>query len=142
MRQGGDVRRRLLEGASALLIYVTTLALAGCGGGGGSSSTPPPPPPATAYTVGGSVSGLTADESVTLLNNGGDALTVSGTGGFTFSTSVSAGSGYTVTLQSHTPGITCSISGGSGSASSSNVTDVMVSCAPGTEVLLHVFGCC
>jgi uncharacterized repeat protein (TIGR03803 family) len=128
-------------GALALLGHLTMLSLTGCGGGG-SSSSPPPPPPPTAYTVGGNVSGLTASESVTLLNNGGDALTVTGNGSFTFSTAVNPGTGYAVTLQWHTPGITCSIGGASGSASSSNVTDVTVSCAPGAEVLLHVFGCC
>jgi len=134
------MQKNLWHGALALLVHLTMLALAGCGGGSSSSPPPPPPPPATSYTVGGNVSGLAANESVTLLNNGGDALIVRGNGGFTFSTSQNAGSAYAVTVQSHTPGVACSIGNRSGSVGSSNVTDVTVSCAPGTESVLYSFG--
>src|SRR2546430_11340461 len=135
------MQKNLWHGAVALLVHLTMLALAGCGGGSSSSSPPPPPPPpATTYTVGGNVSGLTANESVTLLNNGGDALIVRGNRGFAFSTNQNVGSAYAVTVQSHTPGVACSIGNGSGSARSPNVTDVTVSCAPGTESILYSFG--
>src|ERR1035437_6265188 len=39
------------------------------------------------YTIGGSISGLGSGQSVTLLNNGADALTVSANGTFNFVTS-------------------------------------------------------
>ena len=91
------------------------------------------------FTVNGTVSGLGANETVTLLNNGGDALIVSGNGGFTFSTTQSVGSAYDVTVQSHTPGITCPVSKGGGTVGSSNVTGIVVSCAAGTESVLHSF---
>jgi uncharacterized repeat protein (TIGR03803 family) len=93
----------------------------------------------TTYTVGGTVSGLDANESVTLLNNGGDAVNVSGDGAFTFSTQQAAGTGYAVTVQQHTPGIACSIADASGTVASSNVTDVAVSCGTGNETVLYSF---
>lgn len=109
--------------ALALLIGVMVLAVAGCGGGSSPSSSNP------TYTVGGTVSGLNANESVTLLNNGGDAQTVSANGSFSFSTGLPSGSTYGVTLQSQTPGLSCSASNGTGTVGSSNVTSVVVSCA-------------
>ena len=132
------MQKNLWHGALALFVQLTMLALTGCGGG--SSSPPPPPPPATTYTVGGNVSGLVANESVTLLNNGGDALIVPGNGEFTFSTNQNADSAYAVTVQSHTPGVACAMSNGSGSVGSSNVTSVSVSCAAGTATILYSFG--
>jgi uncharacterized repeat protein (TIGR03803 family) len=127
------------HGALAQLVCVTMLFLAGCGGGSSPSSSPSPPPSST-YTVGGNVSGLGSNDSVTLLNNGGDALVVSGNGGFTFSTPQDVNSTYAVTVQSHTPGITCSVGNGSGSVISSNVTSVTLSCSADTETILYSFG--
>jgi uncharacterized repeat protein (TIGR03803 family) len=96
-----------------------------------------PPPP----TVGGNVSGLNDGQSVTLLNNGGDALSVVSNGGFVFSKPLAAGGGaYAVTVQSHTAGIKCTIGNGSGTAGTSDVTNVAVSCATGTETTLYAFG--
>lgn len=46
---------------------------------------------------------------------------------------------YDVTVKSHTPGITCAVNNGSGTIGSSNVTNVAVSCAPGTETVLYSF---
>jgi uncharacterized repeat protein (TIGR03803 family) len=116
-------------GAQALLVGVTLLTLPACGGGSSSSSSPPlPPPSSTTYTLGGTVSGLSSGESVTLLNNGGDALSVSANGPFSFSTGLSSGSTYDVTVQS--PGLSCSTSNENGMVSASNVTSVAVSCTP------------
>src|SRR6185437_17070528 len=80
------------------------LLVSACGGGGGSAGgssggggSPPPPPPQS-YTIGGSISGLSASGLV-LQDNGGDNLTVaSGSKSFTFSTSVASGSQYAVTV--------------------------------------------
>jgi uncharacterized repeat protein (TIGR03803 family) len=96
-----------------------------------------PPPP----TVGGTVSGLNDGQSVTLLNNGGDAISVVSNGAFVFATPLAASGGaYAVTVQSHTAGITCAIDNGSGTAGTSDVTNVAVSCATGTETTLYAFG--
>jgi uncharacterized repeat protein (TIGR03803 family) len=136
------MRNKVLLGAAVLAVYAMMLALAGCGGGSSPSPSSPssPPPPATTFSVGGNVSGLGANESVTLLNNGADALIVSGNSGFTFSTNQNTGSAYAVTVQSHTPGIACSVGNGSGSVGSSKVTGITVSCGPGTETNLYSFG--
>lgn len=129
------------RGAQALLICMAALSLSGCGGGGGSGTTVSSraSPPCTACSVSGTVSGLNAGESVTLLNNGGDELIVTSDGAFTFSTREAASGAYDVTVQSHTPGIACSVSNGSGVVGTSNEANIAVSCATGMETVVHSF---
>jgi len=81
------------------------------------------------YTIGGTVSGLSGTGLV-LENNGGDNLAISGNGSFTFSTAVTGGSTYNVTIltQPSNPAQTCAVSKGSGTVNA-NVTSVQVSCA-------------
>lgn len=98
------------------------MTLASCGGGGGGASAPP------TFTMGGTMSGLVANEQVTLANNGGDALIVSTNGAFTFKTPLAQDSGYAVTVSAQPPGEMCSVSGGSGSAVSTDVASVVVAC--------------
>lgn len=105
----------------------------------GSTPSGSTPSGSTSYTVGGTVSGLGNNQSLTLLDNGGDAVVVSGNGAFTFPTQLAGGSAYAVTLKSHTPGIACSITDGSGAVASADVTSVAVSCAAGTETVLYSF---
>lgn len=138
--EGGNMESSGSHRALELLVYLTMLTLAGCGGS--SSSLPLPSPSSSTYMVGGTVAGLSSSESVTLLNNGGDALTVGGNGTFSFSTSLGSGSAYAITVQSHTPGVSCSVSNGSGTVGASNVTNISVSCAAGTERILYSFGWC
>ncbi|MGH8319123.1 MAG: choice-of-anchor tandem repeat GloVer-containing protein [Steroidobacteraceae bacterium] len=121
-----NIGRRVL----AFLVWVTLLALTGCGGGSS---------PCTSCTVGGMVSGLQTNESVALVNNGGEALMVSGDGGFTFSNSQVQGSTYDVTVKFHTPGIECSVANGSGTVGTSDVTGIAVACASGTESVFYSF---
>jgi uncharacterized repeat protein (TIGR03803 family) len=92
------------------------------------------------YTIGGAVTGLSSGQTVTLLNDGGDALSVVSNGSFTFATALSAGSAYAVTVQSKTPGIACSVSNATGTVGSSDVTNVGVSCSAGMEAVLYSFG--
>lgn len=117
------MKKNFCHGALALVSLVVLPALTGCGG----SSSPPPINPT--FTVGGSAAGLTANESATLLNNGGDVLSVSSNGTFTFSTGLAAGNSYDVTVQSAPPGVTCTISNGSGTIASSNVTSISLTCS-------------
>ena len=84
------------------------------------------PPPAT-FTVGGTVSGLTG--SVTLRNNGGNNLVRNTNGGFTFATALASGSAYAVTVFSQPAGQTCTVTNGSGTIASANVTNVAVACS-------------
>jgi hypothetical protein len=82
-------------------------------------------------TIGGTVTGLSGTGLV-LLDNGGDALTVAGTGTvpFTFKTALNLGGLYNVTVQTQptNPTQTCSITNGSGTATG-NVTNVSISCS-------------
>lgn len=81
----------------------------------------------TTFSVGGSVSGLTG--SVTLQNNLTNDLLVNASGGFTFTTELNDGSGYSVSVLSQPSGQTCSVASGSGAITSADVTDVSVTCA-------------
>jgi len=94
----------------------------GNNGGGGSGS----------FSVGGTVNGLTGTGLV-LVNNGGDALTVTGSGTvpFTFATKVSGAYAVTVQTQPSNPSQTCTVTNGSGTATA-NVNSVQVTCAAAT----------
>jgi large repetitive protein len=83
------------------------------------------------YAIGGKVTGLAG--TVVLRNNGGDALTLTGDGDFSFSTPIAAGGSYAVTvLTSPSSPIsqTCSVDTGteSGPVTSTDITSVRVTC--------------
>jgi len=80
------------------------------------------------FSIGGSVSGLGSGQSVVLQNNGANNLTVSANGGFTFAASIASGSTYNVTVATTPPGRTCTVSNGSGTVTTSAITNVAVTC--------------
>jgi len=82
------------------------------------------------FTVGGTVSGLTG--TVVLQDNGADNLTVTSTGPFTFATALAGGAAYAVTVKTNPTGQTCTVTSGSGTIGSANVTNVAVSCSNST----------
>ncbi len=84
---------------------------------------------ANTYTIGGTVSGLNASTSVTLLDNGTNSLKVTANGGFTFTTALASGATYSVTVGTQPTGETCTVTNGSGTVGSANVTNVAVACA-------------
>jgi len=90
--------------------------------------------PPTGYTIGGTVSGLAAGNSVTLRNNGVDDAVVGSNGAFTFMTSVDDAGSYAVTVQAQptTPNQTCTVTNGSGTVAGANVTNVAVNCVTDT----------
>jgi hypothetical protein len=104
------------------------LLLAACGGGGDGSGAPMP----TSYTIGGTVDGLNG-QGLVLQDNGGDDLTVSASGSFTFPMGLSNGASYAVTvaMQPSAPVQTCAVANGSGAVSAANVTSVSIVCATG-----------
>ena len=104
--------------------FVCFALISACGGGGSSGSAPPP---ATSYTVGGMLTGLSSG-SLVLLDNGADALTVSSSGAFTFKTSLSSGAAYAVTIGTQPNGASCTISMGTGTIATANVTNVSIAC--------------
>ena len=80
------------------------------------------------YTIGGSITGLT-ESGLTLDDNGGNTLTVnSGATTFTFSTALTSGAAYDVTVASQPLGENCTATANTGTASA-NVTSVAVACA-------------
>ena len=85
--------------------------------------------PVTA-TIGGTVSGLVSGSSVILQDNGGDSLTVTASGPFTFKTPVTGPTdayAVTVNTQPTGPNQICTVANGSGTATA-NVTNVAVTC--------------
>jgi len=81
------------------------------------------------YTIGGSITGLTADGLI-LKNNGGDDISVaSGSTSFSFTTQVANGGEYSVTVSTQPTGLSCSVANASGTVSSADVTDVAITCS-------------
>ena len=87
---------------------------------------------AVTATIGGTLSGLATGASVILQNNGGDALTLTANGPFTFKTPVTGPTdayAVTVNAQPTTPNQICTVDPTTGSGiASANVTNVAVSC--------------
>lgn len=111
---------RLMHG----MLPLAVLLLSACGGN-------------HSYTIGGTVTGLASSlgplsTPLVLQDNGGDNLTISANGAFTFTTAVISNSTtkatYNVTILTQPFPQTCTVTGGSGTASS-NVTSVVVSCS-------------
>ena len=80
-----------------------------------------------AFAVGGTVTGL-GGNAVLLQNNGGDDLSVSQNGEFTFATLVTNGAGYEVSVAVQPAGQVCVVGNGSGTVAGADVTDVEVTC--------------
>ena len=117
--------KRVLTGVS--ILFVVAL-LAACSGGGGDAAAPAPP----TYTVGGTVSGLGAGKSVVLQNNGGDSLTVSADGSFTFATTLANSATYSIAVSTQPASQTCTVTNGSSTISGANITNVSVACTTNT----------
>jgi hypothetical protein len=79
----------------------------------------------SAYTVGGTVTGLTG--TLVLRNNGAEDKTISSNGAFTFQAPAPHGTAYSVTVKTQPASQTCTISGGAGTATAA-VTGIAVKC--------------
>jgi 6-phosphogluconolactonase (cycloisomerase 2 family) len=94
--------------------------------------------PVTPYTLGGSVSGLSAGGLV--LASGGAQLGVpAGATSFSLGRVLVAGSSYDVTVQSQPAGQTCTVSAGAGTATG-DVTNVSVACVSPPPPMFSVGG--
>jgi Galactose oxidase, central domain/Kelch motif len=83
------------------------------------------------YTIGGTVTGVVGTGLV-LQNTGGEKLTITTNGPFTFVNQVPTGTAYTVTIamQPSTPAQTCVVTPGTASGSATaNVTTVAITCS-------------
>lgn len=83
------------------------------------------------FSIGGTLTGLASGQTLTLENNGGDAVTLSADGQFVFPTRL-VGS-YLVTVQTQPAGQSCTITNDSGTATA-DVTDVQVTCSSGFTI--------
>lgn len=110
--------------------------LTACGGGSPAPApgpNPGPNPTPTTFTIGGTASGLNG--TVVLQNSGGNNLSLTTNGAFTFSTAVANGAAYSVTVLSQPSGQTCVVSNGGGNVSSANVTTVALTCTTNTYTI-------
>lgn len=84
---------------------------------------------AATYTVSGTLTGLNSGNTISLQNNGGNNLTRSANGAFTFSTSLVNGAPYSVSVLTQPAGQNCTVTHGSGTINSASVTNVGVACS-------------
>jgi hypothetical protein len=103
--------------------WPTTLSLGVVCASGPSCDTPP------GFTIGGTITGLLG--SVVLGNNGGDDLTVSANGAFTFRSSLTRNASYAVSVlvQPTSPTQVCTLAKASGTVAGSDVHDIAITCA-------------
>ena len=87
------------------------------------------------YSVGGTITGLVSGQTVTLYDNGSDALSITGSGSgtdvFAFATPVAYLGGYTVTVSQNPNNQTCSPSGNTASGAGINrtISSVAITCS-------------
>jgi hypothetical protein len=109
------------------VLLAASMLLAACGGGGGYDGGGSGSSMAgLTYTVGGMVSGLTG--TVVLQNNGGNNLSVSQNGSFTFSAPINYATGYDVSVLTQPTGQTCTLTNAVGAYPGMSVTTVTVTC--------------
>lgn len=127
-------KSRLFRIYTIVSVMALAALLAACGGGGGGGGGGNPPP-ATDFTLGGTLTGLAANASVTIsLNGGAEDKTLSDNGPFSFTTRLAASASYVVTIKAQ-PGSSsavlsqfCAIAKGRGTIASKNVDDIAVKC--------------
>ncbi len=86
-------------------------------------------PIGTVFSIGGTVSGLPGGQSIVLLNNGRDSLTLASNGAFVFGGLVPFGDSYLVTITTQPASANCVVANGSGTVNG-DVNNVQVSCVP------------
>ncbi len=113
---------------------LTAALLCGCGGGSDDPSpapapapTPAPAPGQTHQTLGVSVTGLAAGQSVVLQNNGAEDFTVGANGFVRTAASWRLGSSYAVTVKTQPTGQQCTVARGSGTLATDSPS-VLVDC--------------
>jgi len=133
----GQFRNIYSSGLRVSLLTLVLLALAACGGSGGGSE----PPAKNTYAISGTVSGLTGS-GLTLQNNGGNDLSITADGNFSFSTKLNDADSYDVTVstQPDTPPQICSVNNGGGTVSGADITNVTITCVSSYTVSGTVSG--
>ena len=90
----------------------------------------------SAFSVGGTVSGLSG--TLVLRNNGGDDLTVTANGAFTFATRLPYGASYAVTVTTNPTGQNCTVENGAGTIHAGTIHTGTIHAGPiATRPALH-----
>jgi hypothetical protein len=106
-----------------LLMVSPSVLLLACGGGG-----TPNTPTAPTYTVGGTLTGLSAGKSVSISLNGSAPIVLSANGVYSTGTGAVSGTAYAVTIAAQPTKAVCTVTKGTGTIANANVTDVAVDC--------------
>ncbi len=93
-----------------------------CGGGGDGT-----PINTTGFSIGGTLTGLNTGNTVVLQNNGSDDLALPSNTSFTFLNRIKSPETYAVTVKTQPNGQTCTVSNGSGSATT-DISNISVTC--------------
>lgn len=124
---------KLFKGTKAghLLALLLLAIVSGCGGSSSGGNT------TTTYTIGGTISGLTNTSSgLVLQNNSGNNLSISaGAASFTFSTAIAGGGAYNATVLTQPAQMSCSVTSGTGTVGSANVSNIAIKCIPKNELV-------
>ncbi len=121
-----------------ILAALFSTAVAGCGGSDSTRAVDPDmsgqsQQPEVLYSVGGLLEGLADGNSVVLLNNGSDDLTLTADGEFAFSSQLNDGDSYQVTVGTQPDDCHCTVENGSGTVAGADVTSVVVRCRRWTD---------
>lgn len=84
--------------------------------------------PSGPYTVGGTVTGLTAG-TLTIRNNNQNSTAITADGAYTFSLGLFDTNPYNVSVETQPAGQLCTIANGTGTIPTANVTNVNITCA-------------
>jgi hypothetical protein len=110
------------------VLLAASMLVASCGGGGGYDGSSGAMSAGLTYTIGGTVSGLNPGGTVVLQNNGGNNLSVTQNGPFTFSAPINYATGYDVMVATQPAGQTCTLTGAVGAYPGMSVNTVQVTC--------------
>jgi uncharacterized repeat protein (TIGR03803 family) len=117
-----------LKGCRHGIGYLFALGLVSCGGGGGGAGNSGG---SITYSITASVQELTRGGLVLSVNSAQVSVN-SGATSVSLASSLNTGATYTISVQSQPTGETCSVSNGSGTIATSNVTNIVVSCVAST----------
>lgn len=114
----------MIDGSRTLPALTVTLVLAACGGDGSHAS------------IGGTLSGLNAGQSVVLQDNDVDTLQLTANGAFRFAATLAGGAGYRVTILTQPAGEICEVTNGVGQVDpgGDSINGVAVSCVATSPV--------
>ncbi|VAW88463.1 hypothetical protein MNBD_GAMMA17-507 [hydrothermal vent metagenome] len=108
---------------------IISLALAACSGGSSAPPAPAPPstpPPEPTYLISGSLN-IAPNSGMVIQNNGSDDLAIGGVS-FEFSTGLTSGTNYEITIMTQPSGQNCDITNGSGSINGTDVNNILITC--------------